>query len=66
MDAVDLTGRPVVVLEQTIAYDGHFKIIRYRLRHRLFAGGMSRELKREVFERAMRSPCCRSIRRVIR
>ncbi len=41
----------VVVLEQTVAYDGHFKIIRYRLRHCLFAGGMSRELLREVFER---------------
>ena len=51
MSAADLTGRPVVVLEQTIAYDGHFKISRYRLRHRLFAGGMSRELMREVFER---------------
>lgn len=41
----------VVVLERTVAYDGHFKIIRYRLRHRLFAGGMSRELSREVLER---------------
>jgi ADP-ribose pyrophosphatase len=41
----------VVVLEQTVAYDGRFKIIHYRLRHRLFAGGMSRELTREVFER---------------
>ena len=39
------------MLEQTVAYDGHFKIIRYRLRHRLFAGGISRELAREVFER---------------
>ena len=28
------------MLEQTVAYDGYFKIIRYRLRHRLFAGGM--------------------------
>ena len=35
MDAADLTGRPVVVLEQTIAYGGHFKIIRCRLRHRM-------------------------------
>jgi ADP-ribose pyrophosphatase len=40
-----------MVLEQTVAYDGHFQIIRYRLRHRLFAGGMSPELTREVFER---------------
>jgi ADP-ribose pyrophosphatase len=46
-----MTDRGVVVLERAVAYDGHFKIIRYRLRHRLFAGGMSRELTREVFER---------------
>jgi ADP-ribose pyrophosphatase len=46
-----VTDPRVVVLEQTIAYDGHFKIIRYRLRHRLFAGGMSPALTREVFER---------------
>jgi ADP-ribose pyrophosphatase len=41
----------IAVLEQTVAYDGYFKIIRYRLRHRLFAGGMSPELSREVLER---------------
>jgi ADP-ribose pyrophosphatase len=46
-----VTDRRVVVLEQTVAYAGHFKIIRYRLRHRLFAGDMSPELPREVFER---------------
>ena len=46
-----MTDPRVAVLEQTVAYDGHFKIIRHRLRHQLFAGGMSRELMREVFER---------------
>ncbi|HEX6110663.1 MAG TPA: NUDIX domain-containing protein [Geminicoccaceae bacterium] len=46
-----MTDQRVAMLERTLAYDGHFKIIRYRLRHRLFAGGMSRELMREVFER---------------
>jgi ADP-ribose pyrophosphatase len=46
-----MTEPRVVVLERTVAYEGHFKIIRYRLRHLLFAGGMSRELVREVFER---------------
>ena len=39
------------MLEQTVAYNGYFKIIRHCLRHRLFAGGMSPELIREVFER---------------
>jgi ADP-ribose pyrophosphatase len=46
-----MTEPRVIVLEQAVAYDGHFKIIRYRLRHRLFAGGMSPVLVREVFER---------------
>jgi ADP-ribose pyrophosphatase len=41
----------VVVLEQTIAFDGFFKVIRYRLRHEQFAGGMGAELAREVLER---------------
>jgi ADP-ribose pyrophosphatase len=46
-----MTEPRVMVLEQAVAYDGRFKIIRYRLRHRLFAGGMSPALVREVFER---------------
>jgi ADP-ribose pyrophosphatase len=46
-----MTDPRIAVLEQTVAHDGYFKIIRYRLRHRLFAGGMSPELMREVFER---------------
>jgi ADP-ribose pyrophosphatase len=46
-----MTDRRVEVLEQAVAYDGHFQIVCYRLRHRLFAGGMSRALMREVFER---------------
>jgi ADP-ribose diphosphatase len=46
-----VTEPRIVVLQRAVAYDGHFKIIRYRLRHRLFAGGMGRELTREVFER---------------
>ena len=41
----------VVVLERTIAFDGFFKVVRYRLRHRRFAGDMSPELVREVLER---------------
>ena len=41
----------VEVLERRVVYDGHFEIIRYRLRHELFSGGMGRELVREVFER---------------
>jgi ADP-ribose pyrophosphatase len=46
-----MTDPRVVVLEQTVAFNGFFKVIRYRLRHRQFAGGMGAELVREVLER---------------
>ncbi|HYM04164.1 MAG TPA: NUDIX domain-containing protein [Stellaceae bacterium] len=39
------------VLDRETVYQGFFRIDRYRLRHRLFAGGWSAELSREVFER---------------
>jgi ADP-ribose pyrophosphatase len=46
-----MTDPRVMVLEQTIAFDGFFKVVRYRLRHARFAGGMSPALVREVLER---------------
>ena len=42
--AVEVTARDTV-------YKGHFRIDRWRLRHRLFAGGWNRPIVREVFER---------------
>lgn len=39
------------ILERTVVYQGFFRIDRYRLRHRLYDGGWSPELTREVFER---------------
>ena len=41
----------IEVLERRLVFEGHFKIVRYRLRHALFRGGMGEELVREVFER---------------
>ncbi len=41
----------VEILERTRVFDGYFKMDRYRFRHRLFAGGWSGEVVREVFER---------------
>ena len=41
----------VELLEKTERYSGFFRINRYRLRHRLFAGGWSGVIEREVFER---------------
>jgi len=39
------------VIERTIAYDGFFKLVNYRLRHQLYQGGWSQTLSRELFER---------------
>jgi ADP-ribose pyrophosphatase len=41
----------VQIIDREIAYQGFFRIERFRLRHRLHAGGWSAELRREVFER---------------
>lgn len=41
----------VTLLARDPAFEGYFRIDRYRLRHRLFAGGWSGEVVREVFER---------------
>ncbi len=41
----------VEVLERTVVFEAFFKLLRYRLRHRLFAGGMSREIVRELHDR---------------
>jgi ADP-ribose pyrophosphatase len=39
------------ILDQTTVYQGFFRLQRYTVRHRLFAGGWSEPLKREIFER---------------
>ena len=44
-------SKPVELIEQKTAFDGYFRIERYALRHALFAGGMSGQITREVFER---------------
>ncbi len=41
----------IEILEKTVCYDGYFRLERYRLRHRLFAGGWSDEIARELFRR---------------
>lgn len=46
-----MTGDDVDIIEKTTVYQGYFRIDRYRLRHRLHAGGWSGEMTREVFER---------------
>src|SRR5689334_15670486 len=43
--------KDVEILEKSERYRGYFRIDRYCLRHRLFAGGWSGQIEREVFER---------------
>lgn len=41
----------VEIFDRTVAFQGFFRVDRFRLRHRLFKGGWSAALTREVFER---------------
>jgi len=44
-------AKDIEILDKSEQYKGYFRINRYRLRHRLYAGGWSGELRRELFER---------------
>ena len=46
-----MTEDDVQILEKTAAYEGTFRIDRYRFKHRLHDGGWSGEIAREVFDR---------------
>ena len=46
-----MTDAGLEILDREVAYQGFFRVDRYRLRHRLYGGGWSAELSREVFER---------------
>jgi ADP-ribose pyrophosphatase len=46
-----MTDSRVEILDRKVVFDGHFEMVRFRLRYRQFAGGMSRELVRELFVR---------------
>ncbi len=39
------------LLAEEVGYKGFFRLLRLRLRHRLFAGGWSQEITRELFDR---------------
>lgn len=47
----ELTGNDVQILAKEILFHGFFKMVKYRFQHRLFAGGWSRPLEREMLER---------------
>ncbi len=41
----------IEIIEKNVAYQGFFRLEKYRLRHSLFDGEMSDEMSRELFER---------------
>src|SRR5207245_10046791 len=53
MDESETFGRDAVEIEshETI-HQGHFRLDRWRLRHRLFAGGWGKPISRELLERS--------------
>ncbi len=46
-----MTPDDVEIIEKTTPFEDYFRIDRYRLKHRLFEGGWSGEITREIFER---------------
>jgi ADP-ribose pyrophosphatase len=50
---MDLTRDDVQLIERKTAWQGYYRIDVYRLRYRLFKGGWSNEIEREVFERGI-------------
>ncbi|MHA1564853.1 MAG: ADP-ribose diphosphatase [Alphaproteobacteria bacterium] len=46
-----MSDNGVEIVDKTIVYDGFFRLTRYKIRHRLFGGGMGAVIDREVFER---------------
>ncbi len=45
------TSDDVDIIEKQTPFRGYFRVDRYRLKHRLFEGGWSQEVSREIFER---------------
>ncbi|QKJ88708.1 ADP-ribose diphosphatase [Paramixta manurensis] len=48
---VTFTKNDVEIIAREPLYEGFFSLVRYRFRHRLFNGQMSKEVVREIFER---------------
>lgn len=51
MPSVAQPGERAELIERTVAFQGYFRMARYRFRHSLYRGGQSGEIRREVFER---------------
>lgn len=47
----DFTSQDVKVISKETLFEGFFKMVKYRFQHKLFAGGWSEVVEREMFER---------------
>ncbi|ERB66196.1 hypothetical protein N779_06315, partial [Vibrio coralliilyticus OCN008] len=47
----EFTPQDVEIISKEILFKGFFRMIKYRFRHKLFEGGWSEVIEREMFER---------------
>ncbi|OCP55955.1 ADP-ribose diphosphatase [Vibrio parahaemolyticus] len=47
----EFTSRDVEIISKESVFEGFFKMVKYRFKHKLFAGGWSGVVEREMFER---------------
>ncbi|HCE3483213.1 TPA: ADP-ribose diphosphatase [Vibrio parahaemolyticus] len=47
----EFTSRDVEIISKESVFEGFFKTVKYRFKHKLFAGGWSDVVEREMFER---------------
>ncbi|OLQ92742.1 ADP-ribose diphosphatase [Vibrio ponticus] len=50
-DSSLFTTQDVEIISKETVFQGYFKMVKYRFKHRLFAGGWSEVIEREMFER---------------
>ncbi|NMH60362.1 ADP-ribose diphosphatase [Alteromonas ponticola] len=50
-EILTFTSKDIEIIEKKRVYDGFFKMVRYDFRHKLFQGGWSDVVRREIFER---------------
>ena len=47
----EFTPQDVEIISKETLFKGFFKMVKYRFRHKLFEGGWSEVIEREMFER---------------
>ncbi len=50
-EILSFTSKDIEIIEKKRVYDGFFKMVRYDFKHKLFEGGWSDVVRREIFER---------------